>query len=376
VTHTGGVISRRTQGILRLAPVLAFLVVSTTISVAPSAAGVPAVSLPPTGAGIDISFPQCSQGSHVELPPHIPFAVIGVNGGSANNSNPCFSSEYNSAFLLAGPTDQPHVAVYVNTGNPALAGVWWPDSDQTKAGTLVVNPKGSCTHVPGAACAYVYGYSMAEADYRRVRKILVQLPTLWWLDVETSNTWQPDVVANAASLSGMVDYLRSKYLDVGLYSTAYQWNKIAGATSATSDLAGLPSWLAGGSFSGAPADCEKSPLTPNGRVAMIQYVMHFDNDYSCQRFAASTAAISPGSQAVVGSELTAESGTWGPGIVSYHYQWNRNGSAVPGATSETYVLTATDADTTITVTITGLEGGYSAASQTSDGVAVLGGGAP
>src|ERR1019366_1902992 len=167
VTHTGEVSSHRTRGLLALASALACAAVGAALPVSPSAAGATALSLPATGAGIDISYPQCVRGSHVDLPANIPFAVIGVNGGDASTSNPCFSSEYNSAFLLGGTTDQPHASVYVNTGNPALAAAWWPSSDHTQAGTAVVNPNGSCENLAGAACAYVYGYSMAQADYRR-----------------------------------------------------------------------------------------------------------------------------------------------------------------------------------------------------------------
>ena len=366
-----------TRGLPAIALLLAVAGVSATLPATPAASAVRTVALPPTGAGIDVSYPQCVRSSHDDFPAYVPFAIVGVNGGRASTVNPCFESEYNSAYLLGGTTgltgttDQPRAAVYVNTGNPGTAAAWWPNSDETQSGTTVVNLAGACTGLAGAACAYIYGYSMAQADYRRVSRSRVAMPELWWLDVETSNTWQTDVVANSASLSGMVDYFRSKHLDVGLYSTSYQWNRIAGATSVTSDLAGLPSWLAGGSYLGAPADCEKNPLTPNGRVAMVQYVMHLDNDYSCRRFDVASATISPASQSVVGSALTAVSGSWGPSGVSFSYQWSRNGSAIPGATSKTYATTAPDAGTTLTVTITGLEAGYSAASATSNAVSVL-----
>jgi hypothetical protein len=297
--------------------------------------------------------------------------VVGVNGGKASNSNPCFLSEYDSALLLSGETEQPHASVYVNTGNPALTGTWWPTKNRTQAGTAVENPNGSCEGLAGSECAYVYGYSMAQADYRRVSKTLSRLPNLWWLDVETTNSWQPDVVANAASITGMVDYFQSRDLEVGLYSTSYQWNRIAGVTTADSHLAGLRSWLAGASYSGAAADCEKSPLTPNGLVTMVQYVSVLDADYSCHQFRTTTAAVSPGDESVVGSELTSVGGSWSPGEVSYSYQWNRDGVAIPGATSSGYLLSAADAGTYVSVTVTGREIGFTTVSETSSGVSVL-----
>jgi hypothetical protein len=355
--------------VLRASAVLAITSLGLVGTLSPTAAQ-RLQSLPPTGAGVDVSFPQCSAHSHVELPASIPFAVVGVNGGTASTANPCFASEYNSAILLAGKTEQPHVAVYVNTGNPALAAVWWPTTDATQSGTRVVNPNGPCTHLAGSACAYVYGYSMAQADYRRARASRTRLPELWWLDVETSNTWQSDTNANAASLSGMVDYLRSKRRSVGIYSTSYQWNLIAGVTSASSSLAGLRSWLAGASQVGAPIDCERSPLTPRGWVAMVQYVTQFDNDVSCHRFDAVSPRIVVASSTATGTVLRSISGVWAPGSVSYARQWNRNGVAIPGATGVEYVTMPSDAGTKISVTITGMSNGYSTTARSSTAVLV------
>ena len=364
---------RRTRALLALVTTLAIAAGGAALPSTHSSTPTPSAALPPTGAGVDISYPQCIKRSHEPLPPNVPFAVIGVNGGKASNFNPCFESEYVSAYLLPGTPEQPGAAVYVNTGNPGIAGTWWPTSNDTQAGTTVVNPNGTCAGLAGAGCAYIYGYSMAQADYRRVTKALVTIPGLWWLDVETSNTWQADTVANAASLSGMVDYFKLKSLSVGIYSTSYQWNRIAGVTPATSTLAGLPSWLAGSSYFGAPVNCQKSPLTPNGRVAMVQYVMHLDNDYACRRFEETFATISPANQATVGSELTGVSGEWSATGVTYLYQWNRDGLPIAGEISDTYIPTALDAGSEVSVTITGLKLGYSTASDTSPPVTVLAG---
>jgi hypothetical protein len=362
--------ARTTRGprALPAAVAVATAVALTTLGMSiPASAS--AFALPPTGAGIDVSYPQCSANSHVELSGNVPFAVVGVNGGRANTVNPCFLAEYNSALLLSGQTEQPHAAVYVNTGNPALAATWWPTTDRTQAGTTVVNPDGSCTHLAGAACAYVYGYSMAQADYRRVRREVARLPELWWLDVETSNAWQADVVANSASLTAMVDFFQGQGLAVGLYSTSYQWNRIAGSTAASSSLASLRSWLAGASEVGAPAGCERSPLTPGGWVSMVQYVGLFDNDVSCRRFGAVGATIVSTDSPV--GELSAVAGVWAAGSVSYLYQWSRDGVPIAGATGATYDPISADVGTSIAVTITGIASGYSTTSFTSSAVPVL-----
>jgi hypothetical protein len=76
----------------------------------------------------------------------------------------------------------------------------------------------------------------------------------------------------------------------------------------------------------------------------------------------------------VGRTLTAKSGKWGPGTVVFSYQWARNGTAVQGAISSTYVSTTADAGSTITVTVTGSEPNHTTQSLTSARTVTISGG--
>lgn len=64
----------------------------------------------------------------------------------------------------------------------------------------------------------------------------------------------------------------------------------------------------------------------------------------------------------VGSTLTANPGTWGPGTVALAYQWFRSGVAIAGATSTAYKPVAADLGQTIKVRVTGSRPGYRSAS--------------
>lgn len=55
---------------------------------------------------------------------------------------------------------------------------------------------------------------------------------------------------------------------------------------------------------------------------------------------------------VQGGLLTASTGTWTLSPTSYAYQWNRNGSAISGATNATYTLVSADVGNPITVSVT------------------------
>lgn len=243
---------------------------SGAVAVAPAA-------LPRTLLGNDVSWPQCGK----RLPRDQAFGIVGVNGGLANNTNPCFATQLTWAAKSTGGTGQPRVALYVNTANPGHQGSWWPTSN-VYAGRVISNPYGFCTGAEDRACAYVYGYAKAY-DNAEFRGVKYPSSYLWWLDVETINTWSYDKAANAATLEGMTDYYQGIGARVGLYSTAYQWSLIVGQVSLTSNLRGLPSWLAGANgVTGAKGMCSWPPLTPGGKVTMTQFVFgNLDYDYSC-----------------------------------------------------------------------------------------------
>jgi hypothetical protein len=71
-----------------------------------------------------------------------------------------------------------------------------------------------------------------------------------------------------------------------------------------------------------------------------------------------------------GQKLSAISEGWNVNLDSQAYQWYRNGTAIPGATSPDYVLTGDDADTSITVKVTGKKISYQDLTLESDPVQI------
>jgi hypothetical protein len=269
-----------------------WLIVILALMFAPPAAAAPAPDEDTQSLlGNDVSWPQCNKG----LPKGAVFAIVGVNNGLANTTNPCLAEQLKWANAIdtngdgvENPTRQPTVALYVNTANPGLAGSWWPTSNDYPARNQVQNPYGSCTRnsigVPDVteACSYMYGYAKAYDD-AYIRGISQPSEHLWWLDVETDNSWSGDRNRNRAVLEGMANFFHSIGADVGIYSTPYQWRRIVGTVSSSSSLYNLPSWLAGAATAtGAKAYCSHAPLTAGGKVILTQFVYNgFDYDHSC-----------------------------------------------------------------------------------------------
>ena len=228
--------------------------------------------------GNDISWPQCGKA----LPSGQAFGIVGVNDGLANNTNPCLSQELSWAYGSNATSGQPQVALYVNTANPGHQSALWPTNNIYHDATIY-NPYGTCTGAEDAACAYMYGYERAYDDANN-RGVPYPETFLWWLDIETVNSWSTtDLVANKADIQGMADYFASLYTHAGLYSTSYQWKQIVGTTDAGSSLNGLNSWLPGArSQKAAVSNCSLAPLTAGGRVTLTQYISsNLDYDNSC-----------------------------------------------------------------------------------------------
>jgi hypothetical protein len=145
---------------------------------------------------------------------------------------------------------------------------------------------GTCDGSNSRACAYEYGWARALDD-ATIRGISNPGQYMWWLDVETANTWdyaEGGEVRNAAVLEGMTEYFTSIGVrGVGLYSTRSQWTGIIGSgVDSTSSLNGLSNWRPTGSTrEGAEASCGVAPLTPGGTVEMTQYTTDFDYIHSC-----------------------------------------------------------------------------------------------
>ena len=150
---------------------------------------------PSTILGNDISWPQCGK----KLPAGQAFGIVGVNGGLANTTNGCLSTQLLWANKSTGTTSQPKTQLYVNPANPGgLGTVSWPSSNVDPLGNIAPNTHGTCDGSDSLACGWQYGWNRAVEDVHIRFKPAAQAVGLpdnptnyrWWLDVETVNTWK------------------------------------------------------------------------------------------------------------------------------------------------------------------------------------------
>ncbi|MCB5165013.1 hypothetical protein LG634_09255 [Streptomyces bambusae] len=86
----------------------------------------------------------------------------------------------------------------------------------------------------------------------------------------------------------------------------------------------------------------------------------------------STAAPTVRGAAVVGSTVTATTGSWSPAADSYAYQWRADGTAIAGATASSYAVPAALLGKKLSVVVTARKAGHPAVPARSSGVVVKG----
>ena len=229
--------------------------------------------------GNDVSYPQCD----VPLPFGQAFGVVAVNEGLANNTNPCLAEEVSWAQTSTGAAKLPRASLYVNTADPGRQAADWPQSNYDPfSGRYVTDPYGRCTGANSRACAWQYGWDMADLD-AQARGVTAPGHYLWWLDVETINSWQTSAQNNRADLEGMVAYFRHIGAKTGIYSTAKQFGPLMGSVTASSSLYKLPDWIPGAkTLVQAKKNCKLAPLTKGGAVTVTQWRGTVNGDYSCR----------------------------------------------------------------------------------------------
>jgi len=214
----------------------------------------------PTVGGYDISWPQCNN----PYPANPAFGIVSASDGLAYSDNRCLASEYAWAAGAARPP-----GFYMNTADPGSQSVHWTTPGPRACG-------GSSDDL---GCAYNYGWNAADHAFAyAAAQTTGTATTVWWLDIETSNTWSANTAANNADITGMIDYFQAKLLTVGVYSTKFQWTQITGGLALA-----VPNWVAGATSSSQAASwCSGAYSFTGGPVSVVQYPAgSFDGDVAC-----------------------------------------------------------------------------------------------
>jgi len=196
--------------------------------------GAPEPTVPPPapaatvdGVGFDISYPQCGSVDPVGAA----FGIVGVNGGAPRTSNKCLAEQAAWARTLSGN------AVYVNTS------------------------------YSGRDDPVEYGRGLIDDAIGRKQSAVRGGTSMWWLDVEITNTWRGTQQENATVLAAMAARLQELGVRVGIYSSPQQFETIAGDWAP-----GLPVWNATGPGTQKAATKACSESFAGSTTAIVQWV--------------------------------------------------------------------------------------------------------
>lgn len=234
------------------------------------------VGVAPAGFGYDVSWPQC--GFKLPAAEHT-FVIVGINGGRANDINPCLSKEFNWARRSSGEMGL-KAQLYLLAANPGHDYKNTVIRDWPAVGT---NRFGTCNGSDSEACSFQYGYNKGTLDMKYATRILgiTRLGTVY-IDVENGASWQPNQADNTAAIEGFAAAIESADAYPGIYSDQLQLEELTNSTAGA--LASYPEWVTGGE---TVADTKKlcsSQFLQGARVVVAQLVQRtpsLDGDYLC-----------------------------------------------------------------------------------------------
>jgi hypothetical protein len=212
--------------------------------------------------GYDISYPQ---GGNANTYPQMPFnfGIVGVTSGRAFDDNSYLATQYS----WAQQANTTPATLYMNLNAPVGSTV----KGNTQTPT-------SCSKNDKICQAENYGYNAAAHSYNYAAS-KGATSSIWWLDIETGNSWSSTQTINAATIQGAINFFKKQSITTGIYSDQSMWNTIVGSTFTTP----VPNWMAGNNLQSQFATLCNSPFTTNGTVYLIQYTQgSFDADYACQ----------------------------------------------------------------------------------------------
>jgi hypothetical protein len=204
--------------------------------------------------GVDISYPSCAT-----KVPAVAFGIVGVNNGLVYGHNGCLAAEAKNFS---------DVSLYMNTGLNA-----------SKSSAYYVQAQAGCNGDVYCA-AYNYGFNAAKDAISYANSQGVG-SAKWWLDVETMNTWNKDVLQNQKSLQGEYDALVANgAVVVGIYSTTAQWQNITAGWQNNWPSWGATTWTTAAQ---AQSYCTGHQFT-GGASLLMQYKSKqskVDQDVAC-----------------------------------------------------------------------------------------------
>ncbi len=249
---------------------LADLAESAAATIAP-----PKVTATPLGdlvEGADVSWPQCSG---TGLPPAdtqvnpmpVPtarFVVLGLTHGPGFTANPCLAAQVGWVRDRGLLVSAYSIISYPDRATLRERGAEGPYDRDTELGRLAN-----------------VGYQQAGFNLATMVSAGLQSPIVW-IDIEDTDDspgWSPDITANAAVVTGMVQGYRDAGRQVGVYSTPALYAGIVGAL--TLDVV---EWRASGPGTrrSALVRCGEDWSVQGGEVVMTQWVaQRRDHNVTC-----------------------------------------------------------------------------------------------